>query len=86
MPKYTHVCNKCNQQFDVIHSYKDEITKCEVCGEIGTVSKFLGNLRAMLVEKDRKPAWNPSNIKDIDDDKVNKFFESLGDQDLILTK
>jgi hypothetical protein len=53
------------------------------CVEIGD---FFEGVRAMLVEKDRKPSWNPSNIKDIDDDKVNKFFESLGDQDLILTK
>ena len=43
MPRYTYVCNKCNQYFDVIHSYKDKITKCEICEEDGVVSKFLGN-------------------------------------------
>jgi len=40
----------------------------------------------MLVDKDRKPDWTPLNIKDVDDIRVNKFFESLGDLDLILTK
>ena len=43
MPKYTYVCSKCKQKFDVIHSYKDKITKCEICEEQGAVSKFLGN-------------------------------------------
>tara|TARA_R100000458_G_C8243589_1_gene222036 strand:+ start:611 stop:868 length:258 start_codon:yes stop_codon:yes gene_type:complete len=43
MPKYTYVCNKCKQKFDVIHSYKDKVTKCELCEAKGTVSKFLGN-------------------------------------------
>ena len=68
-------------------SLKDELIMeyrmVQKCVEIGD---FFEGVRAMLVEKDRKPAWNPSNIKEIDDDKVNKFFESLGDQDLILTK
>jgi hypothetical protein len=40
----------------------------------------------MLVEKDRKPVWNPSNINDVDEIRINNFFESLGDRDLILTK
>ena len=68
-------------------SLKDELIMesrmVQKCVEIGD---FFEGVRAMLVEKDRKPAWKPSNIKDIDDDRVNKFFESLGDQDLIFTK
>jgi len=39
----------------------------------------------MLVDKDRKPNWKPSNIQDVDESRVNKFFESLEDLDLILT-
>jgi hypothetical protein len=38
----------------------------------------------MLVDKDRKPNWKPSNIKDVDESRVNKFFETLGDLDLAL--
>jgi hypothetical protein len=53
------------------------------CLEIGD---FFEGVRAMLVEKDRKPVWNPSNINDVDEIRINNFFESLGDRDLILTK
>ena len=35
---------------------------------------------------DRKQVWNTSNIKDVDEVRINNFFESLGDRDLILTK
>ena len=71
--------SKMNLKDELIMEYR----MVQKCVEIGD---FFEGVRAMLVEKDRKPAWNPSNIKEIDDDKVNKFFESLGDQDLILTK
>ena len=36
----------------------------------------------MLVEKDESQLGTLQTLKEIDDDKVNKFFESLGDQDL----
>ena len=38
----------------------------------------------MLVDKDRKPNWKPKNIQDVDETRVNLFFEDLGDLDLIL--
>ena len=38
----------------------------------------------MLVDKDRKPNWKPNNIQDVDETRVNLFFEDLGDLDLIL--
>ena len=52
------------------------------CLEIGD---FFEGVRAMLVDKDRKPNWQPSNIKDVDEGRVNKFFEVLGNLDLVLT-
>lgn len=68
-------------------SLKDELIMeyrmVQKCLEIGD---FFEGVRAMLVEKDRKPVWNPSNIKDVDEVRINNFFESLGDRDLILTK
>ena len=51
------------------------------CLEIGD---FFEGVRAMLVDKDRKPNWKPFNIKDVDESRVNKFFEALGDLDLAL--
>ena len=68
-------------------SLKDELimeySMVQKCLEIGD---FFEGVRAMLVEKDRKPVWNPSNINDVDEIRINNFFESLGDRDLILTK
>ena len=37
-----------------------------------------------LVDKDRKPNWKPKNIQDVDETRVNLFFEDLGNLDLIL--
>jgi len=48
------------------------------------IGDFFEGVRAMLVDKDRKPNWKPSNIKDVDESRVNKFFETLGDLDLAL--
>ena len=67
-------------------SLKDELIMeyrmVQRCLEIGD---FFEGVRAMLVDKDRKPNWKPSNIKDVDEGRVNKFFEVLGDLDLVLT-
>ena len=48
------------------------------------IGDFFEGVRAMLVDKDRKPNWKPFNIKDVDESRVNKFFEDLGDLDLSL--
>ena len=55
------------------------VTRCLDIGD------FFEGVRAMLVDEDRKPNWKPSNIKDVDEGTVNKFFEVLGDLDLVLT-
>jgi enoyl-CoA hydratase/carnithine racemase len=54
------------------------VQRCLVIGD------FFEGVRAMLVDKDRKPNWKPFNIKDVDESRVNKFFEALGDLDLAL--
>ena len=59
-----------------------EYRRVQRCLEIGD---FFEGVRAMLVDKDRKPNWQPSNIKDVDEGRVNKFFEVLGNLDLVLT-
>ena len=67
-------------------SLKDELIMeyrmVQRCVEIGD---FFEGVRAMLVDKDRKPNWKPNNIQDVDENEVNLFFEDLGDLDLILT-
>ena len=67
-------------------SLKDELIMeyrmVQRCVEIGD---FFEGVRAMLVDKDRKPNWKPKKIQDVDETRVNLFFEDLGDLDLILT-
>ena len=66
-------------------SLKDElimeyrmVQKCLIIGD------FFEGVRAMLVDKDRKPNWSPSSINDVDESRVDDFFKSLDDLDLVL--
>ena len=42
MPKDAYICKECQEVFEVVHSYKDKVTDCKLCGKTGSVSKFLG--------------------------------------------
>ena len=66
-------------------SLKDELIMeyrmVQNCLEAGD---FFEGVRAMLVDKDRKPNWKPSTIEEVDNDRVNNFFKTLDDLDLKL--
>ena len=66
-------------------SLKDELIMeyrmVQKCLKIGD---FFEGVRAMLVDKDRKPNWSPSSINDVDESRVDEFFKSLEDLDLVL--
>ena len=66
-------------------SLKDELIMeyrmVQKCLKIGD---FFEGVRAMLVDKDRKPNWSPSSINDVDESRVDEFFKSLDDLDLVL--
>ncbi len=55
------------------------VQKCQSSGD------FYEGVRAMLVDKDRKPQWQPSSLSKVDDIWVNHFFESLNEKDLKIT-
>jgi enoyl-CoA hydratase/carnithine racemase len=40
-------------------------------------SDFTEGIRAVLVDKDNKPKWNPSTIEAVSEDVVNEFFKPL---------
>jgi enoyl-CoA hydratase len=40
-------------------------------------------IRAALIDKDRKPRWNPPVLEGVDDGAVKSYFQSLGDKDLV---
>lgn len=40
-------------------------------------SDLYEGVRALIVDKDNKPKWNPSTIEDVTDKRVNFFFSKL---------
>ncbi|XP_068715350.1 3-hydroxyisobutyryl-CoA hydrolase, mitochondrial-like isoform X1 [Montipora foliosa] len=47
-------------------------------------SDFYEGIRAVLVDKDNCPKWKPSTLADVSKEKVDSYFESLGDRELVL--
>jgi len=45
---------------------------------------FREGVRAVLVDKDRLPHWNPSKIEDISWEDIDHFFAPLGERELVL--
>lgn len=45
---------------------------------------FYEGVRAVLIDKDGQPRWNPHRLSDISDAMVDNYFASLGDDELIL--
>ena len=44
-------------------------------------SDFYEGIRAVLVDKDRNPQWNPSSLEQVTKSDVNKFFQHLSKED-----
>ena len=43
---------------------------------------FYEGIRALLVDKDKKPVWSPATLAEVTDQMVERHFESLGPRDL----
>lgn len=45
---------------------------------------FYEGIRAVLVDKGATPEWKPSRIEDVDPADIDRYFETLGDRELVL--
>ena len=45
---------------------------------------FQEGIRALLVEKDNNPKWNPDSLSGVTDAMIDSYFESLGENELVL--
>ncbi|MDX1580182.1 MAG: enoyl-CoA hydratase/isomerase family protein, partial [Alphaproteobacteria bacterium] len=43
---------------------------------------FYEGVRAVIVDKDNEPNWDPADLEAVSDDEIDKYFDSLGDKDL----
>lgn len=46
--------------------------------------EFFEGVRAMLIDKDRAPKWEPQNLSDVTDEMIEAHFAPLGENDLVL--
>jgi len=49
-----------------------------------TGSDAIEGIRAVLVDKDQAPNWNPATLADVTDDMVQSYFEPLGENDWVI--
>ena len=44
------------------------------------IGDFVEGVRATLVDKDRNPQWSPTSLSEVDESRVQKFFEPAADE------
>lgn len=44
--------------------------------------KLFSGVRALLIDKDQQPKWNPDSLVGVADHRVQFYFQPLGEEDL----
>jgi hypothetical protein len=45
---------------------------------------FAEGVRALLVDRDNKPVWNPDSLDKVTDASIDEYFRELGQNELVL--
>ena len=54
-----------------------------ICQAMMQRHDFYEGVRANLVDKDRKPKWNPKNVYELSNDAIEEHFKNLGERELL---
>ena len=60
---------------DVFRMERDMVRHCFTLRK-GKASETVEGVRALAVDKDHRPSWNPATISDVSEEMVQAFFES----------
>ena len=50
------------------------------CAALSKTSDFCEGVRALLIDKDQKPMWNPRSLREVTDTYLNQQFAKLPDE------
>merc|ERR1712232_313305 len=62
---------------DLRQAFVTEYRISQHCMRPQPLSDFTEGIRALLVDKDNKPAWLPASLEEVDADHVESFFAPL---------
>ena len=51
--------------------------------KVMTDHDFYEGVRAIIIDKDNKPEWSPSNTREVTKENIDKFFMNLKEKELI---
>lgn len=57
-------------------------TEFRIVSRIGDGQDFYEGVRAVLIDKDNQPRWQPATLKDVRQEAIERHFASLGENDL----
>jgi len=78
MPKYSYVCNKCNEEFSTWHSLNEAITDCpnEPCGAQNSIVKLF-SLPTVIIKDDSKVGKKVEEFIDESRASLSEFKKEL---------
>jgi putative FmdB family regulatory protein len=72
MPKYSYFCESCKNGFEITHSIKERLEKCEICGDIA-----IRKLPCIPTYLTKKKEENPRKVGSVVEEYIEKNKEQL---------